>query len=68
MGSNFSCSDNNYNNYYYAYKRMILMNKITNDKITFNAFLVKIQTISNFIKLIEELDNINENYKEIINY
>ena len=67
MGSKFSCSDNNSINYYYAYKRMILMNKITNDKITFNAFLVKIQTISNFIKLIEKLDNINEKTKEIIN-
>ena len=67
MGSKFSCSDNNSINYYYAYKRMILMNKITNDKITFNAFLVKIQSISNFIKLIEKLDNINEKTKEIIN-
>ena len=63
MGSNFSCSNNNSINYYYAYKRMILMNKITNDKITFNAFLVKIQSISNFIKLIEKLDNINEKTK-----
>ena len=62
-----SCSDNNSINYYYAYKSMIFMNKITIDKITFKAFLVKIQTISNFIKLIEKLDNIYENSKEIIN-
>ena len=64
-----SCSDNNSNNYYNAYKSMIFMNKITIEKNTFNAFLVKIKTIPNFIKLIEKLiiDNKNENSKEIIN-
>ena len=67
MGSKFSCSYNNSINYYYAYKSMIFMNKITNFEITFKAFLIKIQTISNFIKIIKKLENINEKTKEIIN-
>ena len=57
-------SDNKSYNFYNAYKSMIFMNKISN--VTFEAFLIKIKTIPNFIKLYEKLEEKNGNYKEII--
>ena len=56
--------DDKYKNFFKAYKRIIFIDEISKDKISFNAFLIDIKTIPNFIKLIEELilnkKNIND--------
>ena len=59
-----SSSDmNNFENYFKAYKSMIFINEISQNETSFEAFLIDIQTIPNFIKIIEEiiLDKNNKN-------
>jgi len=66
-----SSSDmNKYENYFKAYKSMIFINEISQNETSFEAFLIDIQTIPNFIKAIEEIildkDNKNKNSEEIL--
>ena len=66
-----SCSDmNKYENYFKAYKSMIFINEITQNETSFEAFLIDIQTVPNFIKIIEEIildkNNKNKNSEEIL--
>ena len=66
-----SCSDvNKYENYFKAYKSMIFINEISQNETSFEAFLIDIQTVPNFIKIIEEIildkNNKNKNSEEIL--
>lgn len=57
-------SSNKQENYFKAYKKMIFINEITNNKIYFNGYLINVNTIPNFIKIIE---NSKLNNNNIIN-
>ena len=69
MGTSYS-DVNKYENYFKAYKSMIFINEITQNETSFEAFLIDIQTVPNFIKIIEEIildkNNKNKNSEEIL--
>ena len=43
--------------FYKAYKKMILIEDINKEKVTFNAFLIKTHSIPNFMKIISNKNN-----------
>ena len=66
MGASSSSNAKN-EKYFKAYKSMVFINEISNNKLAFKCFLINIKTIPNFIKLIKDsIMNKNENTKKTI--